>query len=186
MTVLILDDAFTQLFTGELISMNNEGSATITDYPVEQGAAATDHAQPNPEELRITVGVTDTPLTGAAQPGASAQAYDTLDQLRRRPQLVRVITSRRSLSNLVLSQVSAPYNDRSGRAILIDLSFKRVIVTQTTTAAIPVAILAQVRKSSAKGKDKTQDAARDETAKEAKARRKTIGKGIADLVRPSF
>lgn len=186
MTVLILDETFTQLFTGELISMNNEGSATITDYPVEQGAAATDHAQPNPEELRITVGVTDTPLTGAARPGASAQAYDTLDQLRRGPRLVQVITSRRSLADLVLSQVSAPYNDRSGRAILIDLNFKQVIVTQTTTAAIPVAILAQVRKSSAKGKDKTQDAARDETAKEAKAKSKTLLKGIADLARPSF
>ena len=186
MTVLILDETFTELFAGELISMNNEGSATITDYPVEQGAAATDHAQPNPEELRITVGVTDTPLTGAAQPGASAQAYDTLNQLLLRPQFLQVITSRRSIANAVIDQISAPYNDRSGRAILIDLSFKQVIVTQTTTAAIPVAILAQVRKSSAKGKDKTQDAARDETAKEAKARRKTIGKGIADLVRPSF
>lgn len=186
MTVLILDDDFEELFGGELISMSNEGSATVTDYPVEQGAAATDHVQPLPEEVRITVGVTDNPLTGAATPGASAQAYDTLDQLRRKPQLVQVITSRRSLADVILTQMSAPYNDRTGNAILIDLSFKQVIVTQTTTAAIPVAILAQVRKSSAKGKDKTQDQAKDETAKEAKARRKTIAKGIGDLIRPSF
>jgi len=186
MTVLILDANFEQLFAGELISMTNEGGATVTDYPVEQGAAATDHVQPQPEEVRITVGVTDTPLTGAATPGASAQAYDTLDQLRRNPQLVQVITSRRSLADVVLTQISAPYNDRSGRAILIDLSFKQVIVTQTTTAAIPVAILAQVRKSSAKGKDKKQDQSRDETAKEGQARRKTLGKGLGDLARPSF
>jgi len=186
MTVLILDDNFEELFGGELISMTNEGSATVTDYPVEQGAAATDHVQPLPEEVRITVGVTDNPLTGAATPGASAQAYDTLNQLLLRPQFLQVITSRRSLADVILTQMSAPYNDRTGNAILIDLSFKQVIVTQTTTAAIPVAILAQVRKSSAKGKDKTQDQAKDETAKEAKARRKTIAKGIGDLIRPSF
>lgn len=186
MTVLILDNDFTQLFAGELISLNSEGSATITEHPVEAGSSATDHAQPLPEEMRLTIGVSDNPVGGAVQNGASAQAYDTLDQLRRHPQLVQVITSRRSISNALLKQLSAPYNDRTGRGILIDVSFQQVIVTQTTTAAIPVAILAQVRKSSAKGKDKKQDQSRDETAKEGQARRKTLAKGLADLVRPSF
>lgn len=186
MALIILDANLETLFEAMLVSLTIEGAVTTTDQKVESGISPTDHAEVMPEEWRATVAISDTPLTGAALAGASTQAYDTLDQLRRNPQLISVITSRRSMLRGLVTQVSAPYTDRTGRGILIDLSIKEIRVVQTIATQVPATILAEGRRASAKSKDKKQDQSKDETAKEGQARTKSLAKGLADLVRPSF
>lgn len=182
MAFAMLDQRGVVLFEGVLISSGHDGVATTTPHPVEEGIATTDHVQPQNETGRFTVGISDTGLAGP-RPGLTANTYEFLDQLRRNPVRVDVLTRTRTLRSVVLVGLSQQYTDQSGTGLLVDLRFEEVRVTSTAFEGVPANILARVRRSGGKGKGRTQQATRGETAREQRARGKTILKGIADAGR---
>lgn len=178
MTVLFFDNQFNSLFEGVLISMTSEGATRLTDHPVERGADIQDHAQPMSETCRLAIGISDTPLNGVASPGATALAIDVLEQLRRNPQVISVVTSRRTFPEVIITNISAPYNDMTGNGTTVDVVVKEVRLTQTTTTTVPASILAALRRSSGKTKDKVQDNTRQASGKEEAAKDVGLAKGL--------
>ncbi len=129
----------------------------VTDHPVEQGSAISDHARPKPEELTIEGVVTNTPLshlqtrravtsegfswtTSAAvnavrgTPGNAEAAYVTLRAMRDTPRLVTIITALRSYDNMVMTSLKVPREGSIGDVCKFEAKFKQVrIVTNAVT-----------------------------------------------------
>lgn len=129
----------------------------VTDHPVEQGAAVSDHARPKPEELTIEGVVSNTPLnhlqtrravtsegfswtTSAAVnsvrgvPGNAESAYVTLRAMRDTPRLVTIITALRSYDNMVMTSLKVPRDGAIGDVLKFEAKFKQVrIVTNAVT-----------------------------------------------------
>ena len=129
----------------------------VTDHPVEQGAAVSDHARPKPEELTIEGLVSNTPLnfiqarrsvtsegftwTTSAQtnairgnPGNAEAAYVTLRAMRDAPRLLTIITALRSYDNMVMTSLKIPRDKDTGDVLKFTAKFKQVrIVTNAVT-----------------------------------------------------
>lgn len=179
----ILDESGAVIFESILISATPSGSATTTDSPVEQGTDTADHVQPQSEETRIQLAVSDTGLGLAGpSPGLSAQTYDFLDQLRRNPQRVDILTTMRTYRSMVLISLSAPYTPQTGMGLVIDTGWREQRVTASQTTGVPASILAAAVRSSGKGKGKKPTATRNESGKEKTAREKSLLKGLKDAL----
>lgn len=133
------------------------GEVEVTDHPVEQGAAVSDHARPKPEELTIEGVVSNTPLnfiqarrsvtsegftwTTSAQinavrgtPGNAEAAYVTLRAMRDVPKLLTIITALRSYDNMVMTSLKIPRDKETGDVLKFEAKFKQVrIVTNAVT-----------------------------------------------------
>lgn len=182
MTVLLLDAQFNELASGVLIRMTPEGTTKVTAHPTENSADINDHAQAMNETARVVMGVSDVALGQPVQHGRTEQVYDALEQLRRNPQIISVVTARRSIDQCIITRVSAPYDAKSGNGALIEFTVEEVRTTQASNVDVPANVLAAARRASGKSKNKKQDSTRKETDKEKKARGKTILKGLVDAV----
>jgi hypothetical protein len=129
----------------------------VTDHPVEQGAAVSDHARPKPEELTIEGVVSNTPLSNlqtsrattfegvsftsnaASQsvrgmPGNAESAYAQLRALRDKPILITVVTALRTYDNLIMTSLKVPRDKDTGDVLKFEAKFKQVrIVTNAVT-----------------------------------------------------
>jgi hypothetical protein len=129
----------------------------VTDHPVEQGAAVTDHARPKPEEVTIEGVVSNTPLnhfqtlraesrdgytwqTSAAvnsvrgMPGAAESAYQQLRDLRDKPRLVTIVTALRTYDSMVMTSLKVPRDSQIGDVLRFEAKFKQVrVVTNAVT-----------------------------------------------------
>lgn len=57
----------------------HSSTATITDHPVETGSAVTDHVRKNPDSLRLTLLITNSPIVDAPAPGGGSLIKQTIE-----------------------------------------------------------------------------------------------------------
>jgi hypothetical protein len=139
------------------VKEDHDAEVEVTDHPVEQGAAVSDHARPKPEELTIEGMVSNTPLnfiqarrsvtsegftwTTSAQtnairgnPGNAEAAYVTLRAMRDTPKMLTIITALRSYDNMVMTSLKIPRDKETGDVLKFTAKFKQVrIVTNAVT-----------------------------------------------------
>jgi len=137
----------------------------VTDHPVEQGAAVSDHARPKPEEITIEGVVSNTPLnhfqtlraesrdgytwqTSAAvnsvrgMPGAAESAYQQLRDLRDKPRLITVVTALRTYDDMVMTSLKVPRDGQTGDVFKFEAKFKhvRVVTVGVTVVAVKTSV----------------------------------------------
>lgn len=141
------------------ISETHTSKVEVTEHPVEEGFAVTDHARPMPDEVSIEGLVTDTPLSRAqqrrtveafgitfesaseaehirGQPGYAAQAYAKLLDLHDHPRLITIVTELRRYENMLMTSLAVPRNKDVGDSLRFTASFKTVrIVSNKLTVA---------------------------------------------------
>jgi len=124
-----------------LIDEARDLNADIPDYPTDQGFDVSDTITNHPLLLNMTLAVTDTPVTWrlrhGARPGRSEQVLERLEQAYARRQLVTVITSKKTYSNMGITNIHIPRNLESGKSYKVTISFKQVRVTKSKTVSIP-------------------------------------------------
>lgn len=144
----------------------------VTDHPVEQGSAISDHARSKPEEITIEGVISNTPLshlqtrravtsegfawtTSAAAsavrgvPGNAEAAEVTLRNLRGK--LVTVVTALRTYDNMALVSLKIPRDQTTGDILKFEAKFKqiRIVTNAVTVVATKVAkAKPQVKKGS--------------------------------------
>jgi len=145
---IVLDASLKEEHTGEV---------EVTDHPVEQGAAVTDHARPKPEELTIEGVVSNTPLnalqtsravtyegvpftTSAAsnavrgKPGNAESAYTQLLDLKEGKRLLTIVTALRTYENMLMTSLKVPRDAQTGDVLKFEAKFKSIrIVTNAVT-----------------------------------------------------
>lgn len=126
----------------------------VTSFPVESGAEISDHIKREPERITIEGFVTDTPVKFlGGQLGQNLDVtdrnrvkdsfetlmaiagYDYPDQVDSRTatpntaQIIDVVTGLRVYSNMVMTRLSIPRNNRTGKALRFTAEFTRIRFT---------------------------------------------------------
>lgn len=128
---------------------------TITDHPVEQGAAITDNAYKNPAMLVLQCGFSASGSVkgnlfsgGAGNPAdVSNPLLDTGDafirkmyqfllqiQIDRTP--MTVYTGKRTYSNMLLKSIATNSSDKTEHSLPLTLVFREVILVQTSAVTV--------------------------------------------------
>lgn len=123
--------------------------ATLTQYPVEAGAAITDHFYVNPVELNIQVIVSNTPLfaakddivsvAGLGDTGAGTRAsaaWTLLKKMQAAAVPFSVQTGFDRFSNMMISSLGAQRTAESAGALICDVTLTQVILTKVQTEAL--------------------------------------------------
>lgn len=125
--------------------------AKATKHPVETGSAVTDHVQLQPDEIEIEGMITNTPLVSTVEiltgqvdlatltGQRAAMAWDALEAVVKARLPIKVITSLKTYSNVVLEDLSAPREAKIGNAIHFTVrgSVVRVVSSQIVDLPIP-------------------------------------------------
>jgi len=121
------------------IEEHHHDELVITDHPVEQGAAISDHAYKKPAELTITIGWTNSSLAAALSlkfGNYSSYVYDQLLKLQASRQLFSVSTGKRKYQNMLVQSLDTTTDAKTENCFITTLHCREVIVVKTTTTQL--------------------------------------------------
>lgn len=100
----------------------------ITQHPVQQGAAISDHAYKKPMSLKMSVmfGKDDINIT-----------YQKLLDLQNKAQLIDVITGKRSYKNMILKSLAVTTNKDTNSILSVTAELTEVIIVSVTVTNVP-------------------------------------------------
>jgi len=126
--------------------------AQATEFPIEMGAVFADHVIQRPDQLRLQVLISDSPLpsTVGVEPesfrqqaeagmylGRATGTYRQLVEIKESGTPLVVATSVHVYEDMVLEEVGLPVDAGTGDAALVSLAFKRVERVGLRTVAVP-------------------------------------------------
>ncbi len=155
----------------------HRSSARITDHPVESGATISDHVIIDPEELTLSVVVSNTPTVSILEVPSIEQnraetAYQDLLAKKAARVAVEVTTTLRIYENMILTDVSCTRDANTGNIVMLSLSLREIRTATSATIAGPEPKIDAGKKKKKLGKKPTTPApaAVAEKANEAAAR----------------
>lgn len=142
------------------IQETHGSTADVTDHPVEEGSDVSDHKRDKPDTLKIEGLISNTPinrgqitrslprsfvdtaaeaLSNASRPGYAEAAYTTLRGLKESGKLITVITALRVYENMMLTELSAPRDSKTGDGLAFTASLRSVRLVRNRRVAITTA-----------------------------------------------
>lgn len=121
---------------------------TITDHPVELGAAISDHAYLRPAEVVLRVGWSNSgagaiaaavqAISGAAEGDNYVRAiYEKLRALQGKREPFDLLTGKRKYSNMLIAALAVTTDARSENALICTVTCRQVIIAKTVAAKLP-------------------------------------------------
>lgn len=133
---------------------------TITEHPVEQGAAITDHAYVRPPELTLEVGWSNSSIQGAlntfaqgaedlfsgspvagieaiASPSYVTQVYAALLAVQAGRQLITIVTGKRLYQNMLIEEIEQQTDSASEYSLPLVLHCRQIIIVSTSATTLP-------------------------------------------------
>jgi hypothetical protein len=120
------------------VEEEHDDELVITEHPVEQGAAITDHAYKRPAELRVRVGWSASGGlilggAGAAADPPSIYAEILTLQSSRRP--FTVYTGKRSYDNMLIASLRTRTDSKLETSLVADITFRQILLVNTQTVS---------------------------------------------------
>lgn len=124
-----------------LIDQSVDYSAEVPEYPTEKGFSVSDTIVLKPETISMTLFVTDTPVTWKQRFGSGSgrvqNVVKRLEELYFSKKVISIVTSDAVYDNMAITSISIVKNTSSGYAREIPISFKKIVVTESSTVTIP-------------------------------------------------
>lgn len=122
-----------------VIQEHHRDELQITEHPVEQGAAITDHAFSIPSSCTMRCGWSDSGSllsigTGISDPDS---AYSMLLSLQASRQPFDVLTGKRTYSNMLIKSLDVITDASTENALIIEIELKQILIAQTMTTTLP-------------------------------------------------
>ncbi len=117
----------------------HEADLEVTDNPVETGIVVSDHAFMKPLRVKISAGVSDTPLAAvtddpfASDAGRSRRAFELLTELQKRAEPFAMQTGLKLYENMVCTSIRTSQDKDSSGALLFTAELREVIIVNTET-----------------------------------------------------
>jgi hypothetical protein len=159
------------------VTENHSNTLVVTEHPVEEGAAITDHAQREPDDLTLNGIISDQPILLNAEenlkpsvPGGdpnlrAQQAYDEFRRLQREFALLKIATELRDYQNMMITGIAVT-RDSSTRHILdINLTLREFRIATVETVDAPEPREPVHRKRRDNGRQNTEPPSDEVTAK---------------------
>lgn len=141
------------------LTMEEQHSDTveITDHPIEQGAAITDHAFKRPAELTLKISWSNSPNNGGLLGGIRGlfstgsilvsnilgnnvnqvkEIYQKLLKAQADREPLEVFTGKRTYTDMLIRSLDVVTDQRTENVLMITVSFKQIIRVTTTTLTI--------------------------------------------------
>jgi hypothetical protein len=128
-------------FFDAFLKMTHTSRLTITEHPVQTGAALTDHAFLQPRELSIEVGMSNVassfvPEQFSGGYSRSVTAFQVLKDLQALRVPIQVHTRLGLYQNMLVEVLSAPDDFMTLDGLRCTVTFREIIVAQVTTVHI--------------------------------------------------
>lgn len=119
------------------IEENHVDELEITEHPVEQGAAVTDHAYVKPASVTIKAGVTDSKDTATTGDKPSVAVYEALRKLQGTREPFDLVTGKRVYKNMLIKSLSVPADQSTENCLLFTAELQQIIMANVAAVAIP-------------------------------------------------
>lgn len=110
---------------------------TITQHPVEQGAAITDHAFKQPASVTIRTGWSNSSPQAAGNINYVQQIYAAFLELQASRQPFDVQTGKRAYTNMLIEELSQRTDEKFENAMMLIVRCKEILLTSTQTVVVP-------------------------------------------------
>lgn len=110
---------------------------TITDHPVEQGAAITDHAFVNPPGIRIYGKCSNSSQFADGDENYCTTVYKAILDLQSQRIPFDVLTPQRQYSNMLIKSISKHTDEKTENALELTITCRNIIIVQTVTTTVP-------------------------------------------------
>jgi hypothetical protein len=126
------------IIPGIVIEEDHEDTLTITEHPVEQGAAITDHAFKNPSSVTIQCMWSNTQASLFDFSESYVQGiYQQLIALQNGRQPITIVTGKRMYQNMLLESITTQTTNESAYSLPVTLECKQIIIVQTSATTLP-------------------------------------------------
>lgn len=127
-----------------VIERQEQMSATVPQYPTENGVSISDNVALDAMELTMTLYLTATPITWASRHGTGEEHIDaTCEKLRKQyasREPLDVVTSNRTYSSMVIKQMQFKKSEDIGMAMEIPITLTQVTTTSSEKVDIPAGL----------------------------------------------
>jgi len=111
----------------------------ITDHPVEQGAAISDHAYKKPAEVTLTLAWSNSSLSAVTSlqfGNYSDFVYKNLLTLQASRTPFDLSTGKRKYKNMLIQALSVRTDEKTENSLIATVHCREVIIVQTTTTTL--------------------------------------------------
>ena len=163
----------------------HEADLEVTDNPVETGVVVSDHAFMKPLRVKISAGVSDTPLTAvtddpfASDAGRSRRAFELLTELQKRAEPFDLQTGLKLYENMVCTSIRTSQDKDSSGALLFTAELREVIIVYTQVVTYPPRKPGATKRQAGPKKDKGEQQGKEVTNS---AEKKSLIKKGADAL----
>ncbi|GFM38004.1 phage baseplate protein [Desulfovibrio psychrotolerans] len=125
------------LYPDVVVEESHEDALQVTEHPVEQGAAISDHAFKKPATVVIRGGVSDASAENTGGERRSVEFYNTLLELQKSRELFDLVTGKRLYRNMLLETLSTVTDNAGEHALMFTAACREVVVVTTRTTTVP-------------------------------------------------
>jgi len=143
-----------------LLDESKAMSSAIPSYPVEDGFNPSDTIINDPIQLAMTLLIADNPVTWRGRHGTGRvdSVCRQLENLWSSKQLVKVVTNNAIYTNMGITELKISHSQGDYDTVKVELTVKKVNVTQRSTTAIPATSLKSGSTKASGGKASTSNA----------------------------
>jgi hypothetical protein len=115
------------------LRLNHNTSLTVTQHPVETGAAISDHSFVNPRRFSFDIGMTDVANTPVFQGNntRSVNAYNALTAMQATRQLLTLASKYGNYRNILIESVNVSDDFRTKNAMFATITLVEIIMAKT-------------------------------------------------------
>jgi len=168
-TVSIITRGFGGLTFDAVFEEDHTLELEVTDNPVETGVSITDHAYMKPYKVKITAGVSDTPLVergdgyGAGY-GRAKEAFAQLEALMRTREPFDVQTGLKLYQNMLCTSINTTQDSGTSNALIFTADLREIIIVQTQAVTYPPRAKGKAANQAGKKKTQGEKQAKEETS----------------------
>ena len=147
----------------------HEADLEVTDNPVETGVVVSDHAFMKPLRVKISAGVSDTPLAVvtddpfASDAGRSRRAFELLTELQKRAEPFDLQTGLKLYENMVCTSIRTSQDKDPSGALLFTAELREVIIVYTQVVTYPPRKPGATKRQAGPKKDKGEQQGKEVT-----------------------
>lgn len=109
----------------------------ITEHPVEQGAAITDHSYKRPAELTVRCGYSNSSVSSQGNPNYVDQIYSQFLDLQATRKTFEVMTGKRLYTSMLIRRLTQTTDEKTENALALVVELKQIIIVSTQTVTVP-------------------------------------------------
>jgi hypothetical protein len=108
----------------------------ITEHPVEQGAASTDHSYKMPAQVTIRAGWSNSSIQALGNPFYIQGIYASFLALQSARQPFGIITGKRAYTNMLIESLVETTDKEHENAMVLTVECKEIIIVTTQTVTV--------------------------------------------------